>query len=293
MELRVLKYFIAVVNEENITKAAQSLHISQPALSRQLKELEEELNVKLFIRGKRQITLTPSGTFLFKRAREMLTLADKTVNNLMNTDNLMGDLYVGAGETPIMRVVAKLAKKLLVMSPDIHLHFYSANADDIIERLNTGILDFGLVIDPVNKKNFDFIRLPGQTLWGVLLRKDDPLAAKAWIEPTDLKGKPLIISQQSFVNSQIASWFGQTIENSQIVATYNLLYNASLLVEEKIGYAICFEGIINTSGNSNLKFVPLKSEEPLFMNLIWKKNASLSRVAQAFINQVHQLNQPN
>ncbi|MBE7096735.1 LysR family transcriptional regulator [Bacillus cereus] len=287
MEIRVLRYFIAVANEESISAAAKQLHLSQPTLSRQLKDLEMELGTDLFIRGNRKISLTEEGKYLFKKAKEIVDLADKTEANLKDSKEMIsGEVYIGAGETEAMHLIAKTLKVLIKDYPNIRFHLYSGNADDIKSKLDSGLLDFGVVIEPTDKQKYEYAQLPAKDAWGVLMCKNSPLSDKQVISPVDLIDKPLFISRQSTVSNELTGWFGQSIDNLNIVATYNLLYNAALMVEEGIGYALCIDKIINTSGNSKLCFKPLQPKLEANLNIIWKKNQVFSNAAHAFINQL-------
>ncbi|KAB2440831.1 LysR family transcriptional regulator [Bacillus luti] len=287
MEIRVLRYFISVANEESISAAAKQLHLSQPTLSRQLKDLETELDTALFIRGNRKISLTEQGKYLLKRAKEIVALADKTEANLKDSKEIIsGEVYIGGGETEAMHLIAKTLKELRTDYPGIRFHLYSGNADDIKSKLDSGLLDFGIVIEPTDKQKYEYVQLPAKDTWGVLMCKDSLLADKQFISPVDLIDKPLFISRQTTVSNELAGWFGQNIENLNVVATYNLLYNAALMVEEGIGYALCLDKLINTSGNSKLCFRPLHPNLEANLNIIWKKNQVFSNAANAFLNQL-------
>ncbi|AKR10008.1 LysR family transcriptional regulator [Bacillus cereus] len=287
MEIRVLRYFISVANEESISAAAKQLHLSQPTLSRQLKDLETELDTALFIRGNRKISLTEQGKYLLKQAKEIVALADKTEANLKDSKEIIsGEVYIGGGETEAMHLIAKTLKELRTDYPGIRFHLYSGNADDIKSKLDSGLLDFGIVIEPTDKQKYEYVQLPAKDTWGVLMCKDSPLADKQFISPVDLIDTPLFISRQTTVSNELAGWFGQNIENLNVVATYNLLYNAALMVEEGIGYALCLDKLINTSGNSKLCFRPLHPNLEANLNIIWKKNQVFSNAANAFLNQL-------
>ncbi|HDR6312232.1 TPA: LysR family transcriptional regulator [Bacillus cereus] len=287
MEIRVLRYFIAVANEESISAAAKQLHLSQPTLSRQLKDLEMELGTDLFIRGNRKISLTEEGKYLFKQANEIVDLADKTEANIKDSKEIIsGEVYIGGGETEAMHFIAKALKVLMNDYPSIRFHLYSGNADDIKSKLDSGLLDFGVVIEPTDKQKYEYVHLPAKDTWGVLMCKDSPLADKQVVSPVDLIDKPLFISRQATVSNELTGWFGQNIESLNVVATYNLLYNAALMVEEGIGYALCIDKIINTSGNSKLCFKPLQPKLEANLNIIWKKNQVFSNAANVFLNQL-------
>lgn len=287
MELRVLRYFIAVANEQNISAAAKQLHLSQPTLSRQLKDLELELGTTLFERGNRKITLTEEGIFLFNKAKEIVELAEKTEANLKGTkEEIGGEVYIGGGETEAMQFIAKTIKALLESHSGIRFHLYSGNADDITDKLDNGLLDFGIVIEPMDKQKYDYIKLPATDLWGVLMRQNDPFAQKPFIQQEDLMDKPLLISRQTAVSNEMTGWFGKDIDDLHVVGTYNLIYNAALMVEENIGYALCLDKLVNTTGDSKLCFVPLLPKLEANLNVIWKKHQVFSSAANLFLEQL-------
>lgn len=288
MELRVLRYFLTLAREETVLGAANALHLSQPTLSRQLMDLETELGKKLFIRGNRRITLTEDGMLLRKRAEEILSLVDKTTAELSSeNDSVSGDIYIGGGETHAMRAVADLIRQLQKEHPGIQYHLYSGNADDVTERLDKGLLDFGILIEPANIQKYESIRLPGKDIWGVLMRRDSPLAAKAAVSPEDLRQEPLIISRQSMTKGSLQSWMHKSLEELSVTATYNLLFNASLLVESGAGYAICLDRLINTTG-SCLCFRPLEPKMEAGMDLVWKKYQIHSKAQEMFLSRLRE-----
>lgn len=284
MDIRVLRYFIAVATQENISAAANALHLSQPTLSRQLNNLEEELGTTLFVRGNRKITLTDEGMFLLDRAKEIVDLVEKTEANFnQKSEIISGEIQIGAGETEAMQFIAQTIKKVVAHHPNIKFHLYSGNADDITTKLDSGLLDFGIVIEPANKQKYDYLKLPATDVWGVLMRKDSPLAEKAYIHPTDLLNKPLIISRQTAVSNELSGWLGEEIENLNVIGTYNLLYNASLLVKENIGYALCIDKLMNTSEESTLCFRPLSPKLEAGLNILWKKHQTFSSATKIFL----------
>lgn len=292
MELRVLRYFLAVAREETISGAAKYLHLSQPSLSRQLMDLEKEIGKPLFVRGNRRITLTEEGELMRKRAAEIIMLVEKTESELMDTRELIsGDIYIGGGETHAMGLVARAAKELRDTYPDIHFHLYSGNADDVTERLDKGLLDFGLLIEPFNRKKYDFINLPVKDSWGVLMPKDSPLAQKEAISPEELWDKPLIISRQSMVLYELPSWLGKDLEELNIAATYNLIFNASLMVAEGVGYALCLDKLVNIYENSPLCFRPLTPAREVGIDIVWKKYQVFSKAAEKFLEKMQEIRQ--
>lgn len=287
MEIRLLKYFIALANHESVSAAAQFLHVSQPSLSRQLSDFEKELGTALFIRGNRKIMLTEEGTFLLKKAKEIVELVDKTEANFnQSAEIISGEIYIGGGETEAMHLIAKTLKSLLEEYPSIQFHLYSGNADDIVERLDSGLLDFGVVIEPADKQKYDFLKVPATDVWGVLMRKDSPLASQSSIQPNDLLDKPLLISRQTAVSNELSGWFGQNIKDLNVVASYNLIYNAALMVEENIGYALCLDKLVNTTGDSKLCFKPLAPRMEANLNVVWKKNQVFSNASKKFLGQL-------
>lgn len=286
MELRVLEYFLAVAREQNITAAAESLHISQPALSTQLKNMEDELGKQLLIRGvkgSRKVVLTDEGMILRKRAEEILSLVRKTEHEISHSDeNIMGNVYIGSGETDAVRLIAKAAKKLQKKYPNIHYHISSGNSEYVLEYMDKGLFDFGLLYQNIDPRKFEAIRIPSHDTWGILMRRDSPLAQKETISPKDLWDKPLIVSQQKNDNTYLEEWLNKKFTELNIVATYNLVFNASLLVDEGLGYAICFDKLINTQ-NSNLCFRPLSPQLTAHAFIVWKKYQVFSKAADAFL----------
>lgn len=282
MELRTLRYFLAITEEKNITKAADALYITQPTLSRQMIELEEELGKKLFIRGKRKIFLTEDGIYLRKRAEEILALVEKTESAFhAPAEELSGEIYIGSGETYAMRLIAHVAHALHQKNPQVTFHLFSGNAQDVMEKIDSGLVNFGIFIEPADLVKYDFIRLPIKDTWGVLMRKDSPLAQKEHIQAKDLLGVPLLLSNQATVKNEISGWIGSSKLN--IIATYNLLYNASLMVEEGIGCALCIDKIANTSEESSLCFRPLAPKLEVGLTLAWKKYQAFSKAEEKFL----------
>lgn len=286
MDIRILRYFLAVVREESISGAAEFLHLTQPTLSRQLMDLEEELGVKLLNRGKknRRVTLTEEGMLLRKRAEEIVALTDKTVSELdVSHDVISGDIYIGGGETNAMRLIARVGKKLQSQYPLIRYHLFSGNADDVAERLDKGLLDFGVFIEPANMERYNYLRLPDTDTWGLLMRKDSPLADKESIRAEDLENIPLIVSRQSMVHNELSGWSGNDFDKLNIVATYNLIYNASLMVDEGFGYALCLDRLVFSANNNNFCFRPLEPRLEARLDIAWKKYQVFSKAAEKFL----------
>lgn len=288
MELRVLQYFLAVAREQNISAAAQSLHLTQPTLSRQLRELEEALGKQLMIRGNRKITLTEEGMLLRKRAEEILELADRTEKEIMQSaDTVSGDIYIGTGETDGVRQIARTAHQLQQSYPGIHFHIVSGDAVDVCERLDKGLLDFGVLLGDMDKAKYHYLELPMKDTWGVLMRRDSPLAGQDAVSPRDLWDKPLILSRQVDNKSGLYRWLRKEPAELHTVATYNLIYNASLMVDEGMGYAFTLDKLVNTTG-SHLCFRPLQPRLELGMYLVWKKSQIFSKAAELFLERLQE-----
>ncbi len=288
MELRVLKYFLVVARELNITRASHILHITQPTLSRQLKELEEELGTTLFIRGNKNISLTEEGLFFRKRAEEIVHLAEQTVDDLRIDDDIRGEVRIGSGETEGIKDVIDIMKDMKEVYPKISFHVTSGDKIDLLEKLDKGLIDFGVFLEPVDKVRYNYIKLPAKDRIGVLVRKDSSLAKKEFITKEDLLHAPLIVSRQLLEEVSLTQWFGVNLDELNIVATYNLVYNASLMVEEGLGYAVTLDKLINTSGDSSLCFVPLRPSITVDMYLMWKKYQIFSKASDAFLEKVEE-----
>lgn len=288
MELRVLQYFLAVAREQNISAAAQALHLTQPTLSRQLRDLEEELGKPLMIRGSRKITLTEDGMLLRKRAEEILDLVGRTEKEIAQSDeSVSGDIYIGTGETDGVRQIVKTARQLQKSYPGILFHIVSGDAVDVCERLDKGLLDFGILLGDIDKVKYNYMELPMKDTWGVLMQRSSPLAEKAAVSPRDLWDKPLILSRQVDNKSGLYRWLKKEPSELHTVATYNLIYNASLMVDEGMGYAFTLDKLVNTTGSS-LCFRPLKPRLELGMYLVWKKSQTFSRAMELFQDQLQE-----
>ena len=261
--------------------------MTQPPLSRQLKDLEDELGKKLLIRGSKKVTLTEDGMLLRKRAEEMIDLMEKTKAELTSSDeNISGEIYIGGGETDAVSLFAQTAGKLQKKYPQIHYHIYSGDAEIVMEKLDKGLIDFGLLVGPVDVSRYDYMRLPVNDIWGVLMRKDAPLAEKDVICAEDLWEKPLILSHQAYSGSDISVWLGKDAHRLNVVMTYNLIYNAAHFVKTGFGYAITLDKLINTTGNSELRFRPLYPTLEAGLCIVWKKYQVFSRASKQFLNQL-------
>ncbi len=287
MDIRVLEYFLMVAREESITKAAQALHITQPTLSRQMLDLEAELGKNLFVRGKRKLQLTEEGWFLRKRAIEIVELATKTKTEISYADkSIGGDIYFGGGEAEGMRYVAKTAKALQTDYPLIRVHLYSGNGADVMERLDRGLLDFGLVIGLRDESKYDIIRLPSNTVYGLLMRRDSPLAAKETVSPEDVIGLPLLITYNRTVRSVFSEWAGRSGEMLNIVGTFNMIYNAAFMVEEGLGYALTLEGLTKDDSGSALCFRPLGPRLEVSQLIVRRRHQAFSRAVELFYERL-------
>lgn len=293
MELRVLRYFLAVAREGSVTGAANFLHVTQPTLSRQLKELEEELGTKLFIRHSHSVSLTPDGMRLRKRAEEVVDMIEKTEAEFaVKEENIGGDIHIGGGETRVMRLLAGIIHEIRKEYPNIHIHLHSGNSEDVTERLDKGLLDFGVLIQPADLSKYDYVNLPEKDVWGVIMRKDSPLAARQVIGRRDLLGEPLLLSRQAIrrtsVRNEFIEWFKDDFEKLDVVGTFNLVYNASILAENGIGHVVTIGGLADTSENSELCFRLLDPRLETALNIVWKKFQVFSPAAEVFLQKIQE-----
>lgn len=281
MELRVLRYFLAVAREENITKAAALLHVTQPTLSRQLMHLEEELGVKLFRRSQYRVILTDDGMLLRRRAQEIVELADKAERELQHHETkLTGEVAIGCGESAAMTFLSEHIRAFRGLHPLVQFRIYSAIANDVKERIEKGLLDMGLLAEPVDIGRYAFLRMPQKDRWGVLLPKEHPLARNTSITPKDLLGVPLLISGRETVRNELVGWFGDAYEKIEVAATFNLILNAANMVKNGVGAALCFDfGNISDA----LTFVPLSPKLETGTVLAWKKDQAGSPAAEQFL----------
>lgn len=287
MEFRVLQYFLAVTREGNISAAAQSLNLSQPSLSRQLKDLEDELGTTLFIRGKRRIELTEEGLILRKRAGEMMQLMELTESEISGVKNeISGSLNIGAGESYSMHRITKVFYQLKKDYPGIRLNVISGDTEDLKDKLDRGLLDFALIFTEFDRKIYHHLTIDRKEIFGVIMRKDSELAEKESVTVKDLYGKPLIVSRAN----GLSLFSGAQARKLQVAATYNLLYNASLMVEDGIGYAVSFDKLVDTSDSSKLCFRPLVPEISVHPTLIWKREQKLSIISQLFVEKLGNIN---
>lgn len=281
MELRVLSYFLAVAREENITRAAHSLHITQPTLSRQLAQLEEELGVKLFQRSSHNIVLTEDGMILKRRAQELLSLAEKTKKDLLHHEEaLAGELALGSGEFESTYLLSELINSFQQEHPLVRYKIYSGNSQNIQDYIERGLLDIGLMTEPIDIRKYDFIPIPQKETWGIFVNADSDLAAKEVVTPEDLIDRPLILGDGDIMKRSIKQWFGGYEDRLNITLTGNLLYNLAVMAMNGIGVVI---GIHLRCAYENLRFIPLSPSLEFGTALAWKKEQIFSPAATAFI----------
>lgn len=282
MELRVLRYYLTVAREENITRAAEILHITQPTLSRQMAELEEELNTTLFERTNRRISLTESGMLLRRRAEELVSLADKIEQDFQNGDDeLMGLVSIGSGvSAAVSENLPELMGTYTRKYPQVRFELRTGTAAVIKDQLDKGILDVGILIEPVEVEKYDFVRLPQKEIWGILMPEDDPLSRKEVITPADLRSLPLIVSWR-IEEREAKAWFGGDTEHLNVFCTYDLIDNAALLVQHRLGYAFAIK--VALKAFPGITFRPLSPEVSNTSVLVWKKYQPVNRAVEKFI----------
>ena len=287
MEVRVLRYFLAVVREESITRAAEVLHVTQPTLSRQLVQLEEEVGVKLFERGPRKIVLTSEGTLLRRRASEIIALVDKTARELTEAEQeLDGKISIGCGELASMELLAELVASFSKKYPLVQYELRTATADKVKERMDRGLVDIGLLLEPISIDKYDFIRLSVRERWCVLMRPDDPLAGQAFVTAHDLKGQPLILPHRMNIQHELASWFGDSFEQLRIVFESDLTTNGAIMVQKGLAYSVTLEGAVPFWDKNKIACRPLAPELSATSVLAWKKQQPFSLAATKFIEHM-------
>ena len=287
MDTRLLEYFLTIADEGNMTRAAKTLHVTQPTLSKQLSKLEEMLGVKLFHRTNRRMILSEAGLALRDRAKAILKLSEKIFTDLQQNDkNIHGTVKMSAAESAAFRKIIKIFKQIHEKHPTIQLDIHSGDASSVTERLDQGIVDFGLLVGTPSLEKYNTLKLPVHDQWGVLLRKDDPLAKVKVFTPNMLNDLPLIVSKQALITNELSGWLGYSMEDANILATYNLINNAIIMAEEGLGYLVSLDQLANTTKTGNLSFRPLNPpiEAPLY--LIWRKNQTLSTVSEIFLKAI-------
>ena len=289
IETRLLYYFLAAAREGSVTKAAEALHITQPTLSKQIMELEAQLGKQLFIRGRKKTVLTEDGIFLRGRAQELLDLMDMTETAFRGDENLVGgDVCLGCGETSAMGLIAGIFKKIQNDCPRVHFHLFSGDSAAIMEKLDQGLLDAGLQLGPERREQYDYLELPMTDSFGLLMPKDCRLAAKQFVSINDLQELPLIMPRQIQSSSERLAWFGGVYDSLNIVATYNLVYNATFMVEQGLGCAFCLSGLADTSAARNLAFRPVKPAITVGLSLVTKKYQTFSPAVKVFLARLRE-----
>lgn len=282
MELRVLNYFLTIAREENFTRAARQLHVTQPTLSRQIADLEQELGVKLFVRSNHNIILTEDGMILKRRAQEILSLADKTKRDFLQKDEaLSGTISIGSGEFRSTEYLAKIIAGFRRKYPNVTYEIYSGNANNIRDYIERGHLDIGLMSEPIDMRKYNFVNMPIKEQWGLFAPVDSPLSEKESISPEDLKGMSIVTATGDFNQSRIGKWLGDCREQVEIAATANLPYNEAVLVKENIGVMLSIN--LNCT-YENLRFIPLRPALEVSTALAWKKEQIFSATTSAFID---------
>lgn len=289
IETRLLQYFLAVAEEQSITRAAEYLHITQPTLSKQMMELEDALGKQLLVRGKKKVTLTEEGAYLRSRAQEIISLMETTEASFrQNEEIITGDVFIGCWEHRSTFPIMQMIRQIQAEYPDIKFHFFSSNADAIMERLDKGLLDVGILLEPEISPRYDYQKLPFRESWGVLMRKDSPLAEKSALNFKELSGLPLLMPSQASNSNRIVTLFSDVMTDPHVVATYNLIYNAGLMVEAGMGYALCIDGLINTAGDHPLTFRPLSPKMESDVYLFSKKYQVFSKAVKMFMSRLEE-----
>ncbi len=289
MELRLLRYFLAVAREQGISKAAESLHVTQPTLSRQIMDLEKELGAKLLERSKngKGVKLTNAGALLYERAEDIISLSEKTVKefNSLSEGEIIGDVSIACAESKNISFLAECIKSLKRKCPKIQFHLYAGDSERALEKLDNGLFDFAVIVENVNLKKYNCLTPRALDRWGAVMRKDSTLAQKRFIAPKDLLGLPILVSRQALA-ADLPKWFGDDIEKLNIAATLDLSYNGTVLVQNGIGCLLTFDGLANTGPDSQLCFRPLKPELTTEMHVVWRRKQQFTPAAEAFLNEM-------
>lgn len=285
MEIRVLRYFLEISREGNMTRAAETLHVSQPTLSKQMKELETELGKKLFRRGSSSVSLTDEGMLLRKRAEDILDMVDKTTDEFKALDNITGgDVRIGCAESYQIRHLARVINYFREQYPGFRFHLSSGNTEQVTERLDKGLIDFAVIVQPPNLSKYNYLAIPGADTWGVVMRKDSPLSKKDVIRIEDISGLPLICSEQA-MQEDFPRWCGEKADAFHLAGTLNLFYNGTVFVKEGIGYLLTFDNLANTGADSDLCFRPLEPVLTTKMYIIWKKYQIFTPIAELLLKE--------
>ena len=286
MEIRVLRYFLEIAREENMTRAAEHLHISQPSLSKEIKKLEEELGHTLFKRGNKSMHLTDEGMLLRKRAEDIIDMVDKTADEFSTLDSITGgEIRIGCAESIQIKYLAQAVKSFKEQYPDFIFHIFSGDTEPVAERLDRGLLDLAVIVEPPNLSKYNYLTIPESDKWGVVIRRDSPLAEKSELTFEDIYGLPLFASEQS-IKADFPRWCGENAEKLNVAGTFNLAFNGSVFVREGLGYLLTFEHLIDTSEESGLCFRPIVPLLETKMYVIWKKYQIFSPIAELFLKKL-------
>ena len=290
MELRVLKYFLTAAKLGNITKAAEFLNVTQPTMSRQIKDLEYELGEKLFERTNYAIRLTPAGELLRERAEEILSMSEKTLEDFkaLKEDEISGDIAIACAESRNISFLSKCINHLKKEHPRIRYHLYAGDSERVLEKLDKGLFDFAVIVENVDVEKYNFLTIHAVDRWGVVMRRDYELAKKDFIEPCDLIDKPLIVSRQA-LSADLPKWFGDDIEKLNVIATLDLSYNGSVLARDEVGYLLTFDGLTDTGKKSPLCFKPLMPELTTNMYVVWRRGQKFTRAGEIFLETMKNL----
>lgn len=288
MEIRVLRYFLAIAREENMTRAAERLHISQSSLSKEMKKLEEELGHELFCRTNKSMRLNDDGMLLRKRAEDILAMVDKTAEEFRQLDSIIGgEIRIGCAESYLVKYLARSIRGFQEQYPNFVFHMFSGDTEPVAERLDRGLLDLAVIAEPPNLSKYNYLVMPEQDQWGVVMRRDSPLAQKEALSFDDLYGLPLFCSEQS-IKADFPRWCGDDMDRLQIAGTFNLSYNGSVFVREGLGYLLTFDRLIDTSAESGLCFRPITPVLETKMYIIWKKYQVFSPIAELFLERLQE-----
>ena len=279
MDIRVLRYFLAAVQAESISGAAQRLHVTQPTLSRQFMDLEEEFGHKIFMRSNRKLRLTPKGELLYERARAIVALCDRTREEMRADEELTGEVRIAAGETPALRTLARAIRRLRDEAPKVRCHIVSGAEEEVRSAMHTGLTDFGVFVGTADLLDYASLKLRQRDVWGIITPRSGQLAGKSAVEAGDLAGIPLLVSRQSFERNEFDGWLNYMGDDLNVTGTFNLLYNACLLAEEGIGHVLALGGIVNLTEASGLVWLPLKPRLECEVTLAWDRDRTLSRPA--------------
>ena len=286
MEIRTLRYFLAVAREENMTRAAEALHVTQPTLSKALKSLEEELGKKLFTRHSFSIRLTDEGILLRDRAEDLVSMADRIEKEFVSLDDITGgDLYFGLAESYQIRYLARAIHTFKQAYPGLHYHITSGDTEQVMEKLDKGLLDFVVLAETPDPGKYESIMFPEADVWGLIMPEDDPMAKKKAVRVDDLMGLPLFCSAQSWEND-IPKWAGERMDLLHLEGSFRLAYNASIFTKEHLGYLLTFDRLVDTSPESGLAFRLLEPRLETRLYLVWKKYQTFSPIAELFLNQI-------